>query len=152
MEFVDEFNHLSICHLLERPLPNRLDLGRIAANAGRLSSKTLETRVRNIVRQAQRQHQPIPILAAAPAQAEIDMPILGFIALVGRSGVMIEMETVPLVRVRHGRPHNAAHMEQGSQHTDRHPLPFAFANAVKQPGRYRLGGHNAGIEAGHIRA
>jgi hypothetical protein len=62
---MDQVYDLFVRHFLKRLLPDRLDLRGVAADAGGLAAEPGETRVVDVLFQPQRNHQPVPVLAAA---------------------------------------------------------------------------------------
>src|SRR5215475_15043561 len=89
-EFMDQAHDFLVAHLFKRLLPDGLHFSGIAANTGGFAAESGKTRVVDVLFQPQRNHQSVPILAAAATQAEEYLPGFGLVAVVWGFGIVVE--------------------------------------------------------------
>src|SRR5262245_57892292 len=147
---MNQLDYSLIRHFLECIFPDRLHLGTVPTDARRVPAKVGKPLIVELLSHPKGNQQAVPVFTVTSAEPEIDAAVLGFVPVVWWLSIMIKMKSVPIIRLTHRGPHDAAHVEQSAEHTDRHSQSFALTHPVEQPSSDGLRGENAGIHASDI--
>src|SRR5439155_12374149 len=96
--------------------------------------------------------EPVLFLGAAAAQAEVEWPVGGLVAVVGRLRGAVEVEAVPLVGIGLGAPHDTAQVQERAERADGDRLAAPCPLALDQRRQDGLEGEEGGGRAGDVGA
>ena len=128
---VNQAHDLVAGSVLKCFFPDRFDLSGIASDARRRASVITETRVGEHLFHAEVEYQPIPILTAGAPKNKVQRAIFRLITIVGRGGVVVEVESISVVGIAQRVPHDPSQMQERAELADRHPLTLTRSQPMK---------------------